>query len=198
MCSEASAASATVRRLDAKDMFYSACGKTGAVGMILMGVLFWLGHHTLVMEPDPQGIDGLLNLYKPVFYLIPLLMGYFVFSHTPVQETLGRIRIPLMVCAIVSGTVLAVTSFGQDNTAPQYLCSLLNNIYGWLMCLAMMGWFKSRFDRTGRFAAYMTRSSYGIYIILTMAVFMLSPLLYEFIRRIPFLRWCILGEKRSI
>jgi surface polysaccharide O-acyltransferase-like enzyme len=88
------------------------------------------------------------------------------------------------------------------------------------MCLAMMGWFNARFDSTGRFAGYMTRSSYGIYIvhylviaslgymmktytqlppwsmyvILTVAVFTLSPLLYEIIRRIPVVRWCVLGE----
>ena len=77
-------------------------------------------------------------------------------------------------------------------------------------------------DRTGPFASYMTRSSYGIYIvhylvivtigyllkvktqmspvyiylILTIAVFTLSPLIYEVIRRIPFIRWCVLGEKK--
>ena len=28
------------------------------------------------------------------------------------------------------------------------------------------------------------------------AVFILSPLLYEFLRRIPFVRWAVLGEKR--
>ena len=90
------------------------------------------------------------------------------------------------------------------------------------MCLAMMGWFKTSFDRTGRLATYMTRSSYGIYIvhylviatigyflkaktlmppafiyvILTIAVFTLSPLLYELLKRIPFIRWCVLGEKK--
>jgi surface polysaccharide O-acyltransferase-like enzyme len=35
-----------------------------------------------------------------------------------------------------------------------------------------------------------------IYVILTIAVFTLSPLLYELLKRIPFIRWCILGEKK--
>ena len=147
-------------------------------------------------------------------------MGYFVFSHDNIQEKVGRAWIPLMVCAGVCGVTLITTTFGQNNTDPQYLCSPLNNIYGWLMCLAMMGWFKARFDRTGKFAGYMTRSSYGIYIvhyliiaslgyllktqtqmppacmyiILLLAVFTLSPLLYEILRHIPFIRWCVLGE----
>ena len=85
-----------------------------------------------------------------------------------------------------------------------------------------MGWFNTRFDKTNKFADYMTHSSYGIYIvhylviaslgymmkiythltpvviyvILAVAVFTLSPLLYEILRRIPFIRWCMFGEKK--
>ena len=83
--------------------------------------------------------------------------------------------------------------------------------------------FKTAFDRTGTFASYITRSSYGIYlvhylviatigyflkvktqlppvyiyIILTIAVFTLSPLFYELLKRIPFIRWSVLGEKKQ-
>ena len=213
-----------VRRIDGQDRLFGASGKAfsvkyGLVWVILLGLFFWLGEKTLIMEPRPQSFDGLWNLYKPLFYLVPFLLGYFVFSHDAVQEKLSKAWIPLMVCAIVSGGILVGTTFGQDNTSPQYLGSPLNCLYGWLMCLAMMGWFKAKFDRTGAFAAYMTRSSYGIYIvhylviaslgymmkiytqlppwsmyaILTVAVFTLSPLLYEVIRRIPLMRWCVLG-----
>lgn len=212
-----------VRKMDAKGKFMELCGKVGIVPLILMGTLFWMGHQTLIMEPNPSGANGLWNLYKPAFYLIPFLMGYFIFSHNRVQEIVGRVWIPLMVCALVSGVILTVMGFGQDNTLPKYLSSPLNNIYGWFMSLAMIGWFKAKFDCTGTFAAYMTRSSYGIYIvhylivavigymlkaksqippvyiyiILTTAVFTLSPLLYEILKRIPFIRWCVLGEKKQ-
>ena len=212
-----------VRALDRKGRFRAWCGKAGIVPVILLGILFWAGEQTLIKNPRPESPDGLLNLYKPLFYLVPFLLGYFVFSHDEVQEKLSRAWVPLLACAGVSGIVLVVTTFGQDNTSPAYLGSPLNCLYGWLMCLAMMAWFKARFDRTGPFAAYMTRSSYGLYIvhyvvvaslgymmktytqlppvamyaILTVAVFVLSPLLYEVIRRIPLIRWCVLGEKRS-
>ena len=185
-------------------------------------MLFWLGEQTLIREPRPESPDGLLNLYKPLFYLIPFLLGYFVFSNEAVQEQVGKYWILLLACAAVAGAVLIVTTFGQDNTSPQYLGSPLNCLYGWLACLAMMAWFKARFDRTSAFAGYMTRSSFGIYIvhylviaslgymmkqytqlppwamyvILAAAVFTLSPLLYEILRRIPFIRWCVLGEKK--
>ncbi len=209
-----------VRALDRKDRFWNRYGKAGLVWIILLGLLFLVGEQTLIKNPRPESLDGLWNLYKPLFYLLPFLMGYFVFSHDEVQEKVMKAWIPLMVCAVISGTILIITTFGENNTSPQYLESPLNCLYGWLMCLAMMGLFQACFDRTGRFAGYMTRSSYGLYIvhylvvaglgymmkvytqlppwsmyvILTIAVFTLSPLLYEMLRRIPVVRWCLFGE----
>ena len=209
-----------VRKLDKNDRFWNWCGKAGIVPIILLGILFWAGEHTLIRNPRPESLDGLLNLYKPIFDLIPFLLGYFVFSHDEVQERLEKVWGPLLIFAAISGIILIATTFGQDNTSPEYLGSPLNTLYGWLMCLAMMAWFKAKFDYTGKFAGYMTKSSFGIYIvhylviaavgytlkvhtnlppaaiyaILTVAVFTLSPLLYEAIRRIPIVKWCVLGE----
>jgi hypothetical protein len=36
-----------------------------------------------------------------------------------------------------------------------------------------------------------------MYVILAVAVFTLSPLLYEILRRIPFVRWAVFGESRK-
>ena len=211
-----------VCRLDAKDKLWNACGKLNIVWIILLGVLYWAAEQTLVRNPRPESLDGLYNLYKPLFYFVPFLMGYFVFSHEAVQEKVKQAWIPLLACAVVAGRILIGTTFGQDNTSPQYLCSPLNCIYGWLMCLALMGWFQARFNGTGRFASYLTRTSFGLYIvhylvvatlgymmkmytqlppwamyvILTVAVFTLSPALYEVLHRIPFVRWAVFGEKK--
>ena len=191
--------------------------------LCLLGVPFWLGTQTLVMNPRPESLDGLYNLYKPLFYIIPFLLGYYVFSKEKVQKFLVNTTWwgDVILIALGSGLILFLT-FGENNTTPQYLCSPLNCIYGWLMCLIMMGLFASKFDRTGRFAGYMTRSSFGIYVvhylviaslgymmyhytklppvamylILTVAVFTLSPLLYEGLRRIPVIRWCLFGVKK--
>ena len=212
-----------IRLLDRKDKFYNWCGKAGIVPVILLGVLFWAGEQTMIKEPRPESMDGLLNLYKPLFYLVPFLLGYFVFAHDEVQEKVRKAWIPLMAAAVAAGVVLVVTSFGKDNTTPAFLGSPLNCLYGWLMCLAMMGWFNASFDKTGPFAGYMTRTSFGLYIvhylviaaigyqmktytqlppvamyaILTVAVFTLSPLIYEVLHRIPFIRWCVFGETRK-
>ena len=212
-----------VRKLDKNDKFWNWCGKANMVVILLLGVLFWAGEQTLIKNPRPESADGLLNLYKPMFYLVPFMLGYFVFSHDEVQEKVKKAWIPLLACAVVSGTVLIVTTFGQDNTSAKYMSSPFNCLYGWLMCLAMMAWFNARFNRTGVFADYMTRNSYGLYIlhylvvaslgymmkiyttlppwsmyvILTLAVMTIPFLLNEIIKRIPFIRWCVLGIKKK-
>ena len=212
-----------IRKADAKDKMWNRCGNCNIIVILLLGILFWLGEQTLVKNPRPDSADGLLNLYKPVFYLISFLLGYFVFSHDEVQEKLRDKWIELMACALSWGVVLIIMTWGENNTAPLYLMHWSTNLFAWLAILAMLACFKAWGDRTSPFATYMTRSSYGIYIvhyliiaalgymlklytglppvadylILLVAVFTLSPAIYELLRRIPFLRWAILGIKKQ-
>ena len=156
-------------------------------------------------------------------YFVPFLLGYFVFSHDEVQDKVEKMRLPMLVGAVAAGVALVWTGWGQNNTSPQFLSGWLNCLYAWLMMLAMLGCFKTWFNKTSPFATYMTRSSFGIYVvhylviaslgyimkmrtsltpwmmyvILTVAVFTLSPLIYELLRRIPFVRWCVLGVKKK-
>ena len=90
-----------VRKLDGKDKLWTLCGKSGIVVILLLGLLYWAAEHTLIMNPREDSADGLLNLYKPVFYFVVFLMGYFVFSHDEVQEKVKKAWIPLMVCAVM-------------------------------------------------------------------------------------------------
>ena len=99
----------------------------------------------------------------------------------------------------------------------------LNCLYAWLMILAMLGCFKAWFNKTNRFTTYMTKSSFGVYVlhylvigslgymmkmytslapwmqyvILFVAVMTIPFALYEIIKRIPFIRWCVLGIKKK-
>jgi peptidoglycan/LPS O-acetylase OafA/YrhL len=211
-----------IRKIDKKDILWKTCEKIQIIPIILLGVLLYVGSFTLILYPRAESFDGLLNLYKPLNYLIPFLMGYFVFSHDKVQEKLGKYFPILISIAIVCGTILTITTFGQDNTLPQYLQSPLNIIYAWFMMLGLLGIFQRFCNKTNAFATYMTKSSFGLYVvhyiviasfgymlkvhtslpvfaiyaILTLAVFVLPPLIYELLRRIPFVRWCIFGIKK--
>lgn len=237
-----------IRKFDPKNRFHDWCGRVfggvrkateeeakvgatdggdkgrkvlAAILLLVLGLAFFGAEQLIIHNPRPESPDGLYNLYKPLFYFVPFLMGYFIFSNDSVQDTLGRFWIHTLAAAVAVGGILIATTFGQDNTSPQYLGSPLNCAYGWLAILAMIGWFRAKFDRTGPVAGYFTKSSFGLYIvhylviaslgymmkmytqlppvamyvILAVAVFTISPLLYEILRRIPFVRWAVLGEK---
>ncbi len=168
---------------------------------------------------------GLVNLYRPLFYIVPFLLGYYVFARESVQDALARWHWPLLVLAVAAMLVFVLRYFGKDYTSPDCLQGVWNNLFAWLMVLAMLSCFKVWGDRTTPFATYMTRSSFGIYVVhmlvcsatayylkssllpvwsiyvLTLlSTFLVSPLLYEFLRRIPLLRWCVLGinKRKSV
>jgi len=211
-----------LRKLDPKGRFAKLCSKASAPVIILSGVLVFLGSQVLIFNPRPDSADGLYNLYKPLTYFIPFLMGYFMFSNDSVLERVKQMCIPVSACAIISGTALCITGWGQNNTSPEFLSGWLNCLYAWLMILAMTGIFERFFDRTNKVCDYLAKTSFGlyvlhysviasfghmfkmhtelspltIYVLLTLAVFILTPALYEILKRIPLLRWAILGERK--
>ena len=212
-----------IKKLDKNDRFWRWCGKANIPVIILLGVLVWLASQALIMNPRDDSPDGLYNLYKPLTYFVPFLMGYFVFSHDEVQDRVEKMHLPMLICAVVACVALCWTGWGKNNTDPQFLSSWLNCLYVWLMILAMLGCFKAWFNKTNRFATYMTQSSFSIYVvhylviaslgymmkvytdlapwmmyvILFVAVMTIPFALYEIIKRIPFIRWCILGIKKK-
>ena len=199
--------------------------KVSRFAVLLVGgfLLIWAGAQGSIPNPDPNSAQGLWNLYRPAAYLVPFLMGYYLFSRDNVQRFLSRYAYWLLVPAVAAGVALTFATWGEDNTAPLYLMHWSTNLFAWLAILAMLACFKAWADRTSPFATYMTRSSYGIYIvhylvvaslgymlkmytglppvadylILLVAVFTLSPAIYELLRRVPFLRWAVLGIKKQ-
>ena len=194
------------------------------IALVVVGyLLVWAGAQCSISHPNPESAEGLWNLYRPLAYFVPFLLGYFVFSHDAVQDRLAKIHLPLLMLALVTGTYFTIVMYGKNDTDPIVLKGWLCNLFAWFAILAMLGCFKAWADKTSPFATYMTRSSYGIYIvhylviasfgymmkmyttlapwmmyvILFVAVMLLSPAIYEILRRIPLVRWCVLGIKKK-
>ena len=211
-----------LRRIDKNDTLWTKCRSAGNIWILLVGVLVWLGAQTLIQEPNPESIEPIINIYRPFSYIIPFLLGYYLFSHDEIIERVVSMRKPIWAVATISGVVLVATTFGENYTDPAYLGSVLTNLYAYSAILGLLALFKVKFDYTGRFAGYMTRSSFGwyvthyvliaavgfnlkmntslppvaIYSLLMVAVMIGTPLLYELLRRIPFVRWCVYGIKK--
>lgn len=179
--------------------------------MVAVLPLLWLVAQTQIDNPTPA--MGLLNLYRPAFYFVTFLLGYYLFSSERVHNLLAKGWMWLSAVAVVAGVAFCWEFYGRDYTAPEAVQSLSCNVFCWAMTLAMMGVFKRWGDRTSRFAEYMTRSSFGIYIVhmavcswacvllkgcglpvwatysLALAATLLgSVVVYEILHRIPFVR----------
>lgn len=155
-------------------------------------------------------------------YFVSFLIGYYIFSHENVQETIEKIRIP-MACLAVVGAVLYAFRYGGTNyTSSDCLQSIITNLYLWVVILAIIGCGRKYFNRETAFTRYMTKSSFGIYvlhypvlivscyilhyhfelpviwnyIIAFAAEFIITFALYEVVKRLPVIRYLVLGMKK--
>lgn len=212
-----------VRKLDSRDAFYSRCGTffsttLGAALLLIIGVLLLWGASATVVYSN-----GLLMLYRPTFYLVPFLLGYFIFASEAVIEKLAQYWVLLAALFAIMAVIFILKWYPENYTSEECLRHLTTNAFAWIGSLAMIAVFKRWFDtRRTRFAGYMTRSSFGIYCLhylplvvgayylkqtalspwiiytlLLIAVPLASLAMWEIISRIPLLRWCVLGIKKQ-
>lgn len=191
--------------------------------LFLWMLLLWLGAQTVLPSGSLNGLESLVNTYRPVSYAVPFLLGYYAFTNEQLLDTIRKLRWPLLLSAIAGAILIVVFTFGEDSASPEYLRSWYNNFYAWLAMLAAIAITLQWGNRESRIGAYLSRVSYGWYIlhyiviaglgytlfmyttlppwadysILFIAVFTATPILYEIIRRIPFLRWCVLGISKK-
>ena len=184
--------------------------------MVAFGVLLWGASQSQI--DNPTAAQGLLNLYRPAFYIVGFLFGYYVFSTERLHRYLAERAGWLVALAVVSAVAFGVRYYGVDYTAPAVVQSPLCNLYCWAMVLAMLGAFKRWADTTSPFADYMTRSSFGLYIVhmtactaaclwlrgsglpvwaiyalVLLITFGGSVVLWEVLRRVPVVRYCVFG-----
>lgn len=190
------------------------------VRYVLIAFFFLLGLLAQTQVDEPGAFDGLLNLYRPVYYFGVFLAGYYIFSSERVHEYLAREWMWYGLMAAIWCILFCVRFYGEDYTSPKVLQSFTCGIYCWSMALALIGLFKHRYDCTTPFSRYMTRSSFGLYIVhmtvctsaclwlrstalpvwsiyflALIVTFAGSVLLWEVMRRVPFIRWCVFGIK---
>ena len=162
-----------------------------------------------------------LTMYRFGIYLAAFLMGSFILSHEKIQRELERFRLPLAGMAAASGAVCTVRWLGKNYTDPACLQSLPANLCAWSAVLAVLGLGRRHLNRESVFTRYMRRAGFGIYVLhypvllairsglhawrrfpavwnYTLALVIGLPAtlgLYEAIRRIPVVRYLVLGQR---
>ncbi len=204
-----------IRKLDAKDVLWNLGGRANAAVLLLLVIPVWGAAQVLNLP--------LLTMYRFGIYGVAFLLGYFVFSHDSVQDAVEKMRLPMLAAAIVLGVFYTAYYFGTDYAAPQCLQSLFTNVYLWAAVLAILGCGKAWWNRSTRVSGYLANASFGLYVVhypvvlaacyvlyygcslpvalnyaVALAVeFAVTPLLYEAFRRIPVIRYLVLGIRKK-
>ena len=203
-----------VRRIEGGRLL-AKCAALPCWAVVLLGVAAWAAAQVLNMP--------VIAVYRFGIYLFSYLAGYYVFSQRAVVDALAR-RAPIWCgAAAVLGAAYLWHSWGLNYAEAPNVNSPLAISYAWAACLAIFGGMKRWGDRTGRFAAFMTRHSFGLYICHYLAlsaaayglvcclrwrgvgVYLLSAAaafggglaLYAVLRRIPVVRYCVFGIQKE-
>lgn len=205
-----------IRKLDKKDKLGEFGKKSNIVILLLLFIPIW-GAAQILNPP-------IITTYRFGIYFFAFLLGYYIFSHDEVMERVERIHIPALVVSVLGGIAYTWYFFGTNFSEPDCLRHIFTNAYLWIAVIAVLGCGKARLNITSPFAAYMSKASFGIYIvhysvvistcyllkayttlpvvlnyiIAISSVLVLSPILYEIIRRIPILRFMILGIRKPL
>ncbi len=200
-----------VRKIDKKEKLYKLGGKANILVLVALFVAVWISSF-LFNTP-------IIEVYRNGIYIFTFFLGYYVFSHEQVTDRLVKWKIPLLIAAVLAGVAYGFLFYGENYTTKECLRHIVTNLYLWLTVLAIIGCFKAWFNKTNQFAAYMTKANFAFYvlhytvmlvyaylwvrntdfpliwhyIVPLVATFITLPVLYEIIRRIPVLRFLILG-----
>ncbi len=200
-----------LRKLDKGDRLYAFCGRAGMGTTLAAGLLVW-GGAQLLNAP-------LITVYRFGIYFVAFLLGYYLLSQGKVQRELKRLRWPLLAAALAMGAGFVALHWGRNFTGDDILESFYTNAYAWVGALAAVACGQAWLDRETGFSKWLVGKSWGIYVchylpllaaaiwlngtgLPAAAVYLLTALLggvgtlalYELLRRIPVVRWSVLGE----
>lgn len=189
--------------------------RTNIIVLLLLGIAVW-GAAQILNTP-------VVAVYRFGIYIFSFLLGYYVLSHEEVTDRLMKYNWLLLIAAVLLGVAYVYFYKGTNYAVVPYVNCPLAIAYAWVACLAIIGSMKRWGNKTGAFATFMTKRSFGLYVFhyLTLsatayicvtylhmkgiAVYLLSAvaafggglLLYAIISRIPVIRWCVLGIKKE-
>lgn len=198
-----------------KGKLYSFTSKAGIIAAALLVIPVFASAQ--ILNPP------ILSVYRFGIYPFVFFLGYFVFAHDEVIDRIAKFKIPLIIIAAALGVTYLVLHFGDDAMEMPVVASIPAVAYCWAACLALLGSFRSWCDKETTFTSYMTKRSFGIYtfhyVCMSAVALLLTRtdacpafvcyllcfvtglagaiLLTEIVTRIPFVRWCLLGIKRT-
>lgn len=204
-----------IRKLDRGEKLWSLCGKCSGWAAAALLLLIW--------GASQVGNLPVMTTYRFGIYFAAFLIGYFVLSHEEVQEKVIGLRWGYLGLALVFGVWYVLKNWGGNFTEDAVLRSFLTNAYLWFTVLAILALMGQYGNRENAVTRYLTKNSFGFYILhypvlittayllqyhtalsagwkyfLTLAAMLGGTfLLNEAVKRIPGVRWLVLGIKKK-
>ena len=198
-----------------KGRLYKFTSKAGIITSVLLVIPVFISANILNMP--------ILSVYRFGLYPFVFFLGYFVFAHDEVIKRIAKFRIPLIIASAALGITYLILYFGQDAMSVPAMTSIPAVAFCWAFCLALLGSFRTWFDVQTPFTSFMTKRSFGIYtfhyLCMSAAALVLvrhtncpalptyilcgiaglggAIILNEIVTRIPFVRWCLLGNRKT-
>ena len=204
-----------IRKID-NNRLWHLCGEAGTVAALVLTVVIY-GAAQILNTP-------VIVVYRFGIYGAGFLIGYFVFSHDEVMDRLERNWILLSSLGAASGVLFVVMYWGQSYPDHEVLDTFVCNLFAWLGTLGVLAFMKKCGGFENHFANWMKKRSFGLYVFHYLPIAMsawylkiyapqLSPffiymlvgvsgfggafLLNGVIRKIPVIRWCVLGIRKE-
>ncbi len=199
-----------IRKIE-KNRLYGLCEKTNVLVLLCLTPLIW-GAAQILNTP-------VIVVYRFGIYGVGFFLGYFVFFHDAVMDRLERWWLLFSLAALGLGVAFVAVYFGKPYAEHEVLDTFMCNLYAWIATLAILSFMKKWGNFENSFSRFMGRKAWGfylfhylplavcawylhlytafppfvMYLLVGIAAFAGAFLLYEVIRRIPFLRWCVCG-----
>ncbi len=206
---------ALVNKIDAEDKLYNLCKRSNAAVIFALVLIVWGSAQILNMP--------VLTMYRFGIYFAAFLIGYFILSHEEVVKRAVKRRYLWLALTVIFGAWYAVKYVGHDFTSDAVLKNAVTNAYAYFACLSAISFGKKYLDRTNGALLYLSKNSYGYYvlhyiplivtayllhtytplgallkiIIVLLAEIILTFALNEGIKRIPIIRLLVLGIKNK-
>lgn len=204
-----------IRKVE-QDKLWNICKKSGVlISILLVFVIF--GAAQILNTP-------IVVVYRFGIYGAGFFIGYFIYSHDEVMDRLEKNWILLSVLAVISCIVFVVLYWGKSYPDHEVLDTFVCNLFAWMGTLGILAFMKKWGNFENGFTIWMKKQSYGLYIfhylplamsawylrlyapdispavtyiLVAIAAFTGAFILNNIIKRIPFIRWCVLGIKKE-
>lgn len=200
-----------IRKIE-KDRLWNIGGKAGIILSIALALLIY-GAAQIMNTP-------IIVVYRFGIYGAGFLIGYFIYSHDEVMDRLEKAWIPLTALAVVTCVGFVYLYWGKPYPDHEVLDTFVCNLFAWFGTLGVLAFMKKWGNTQNRFTKWMKKESFGLYVFHYLPLAMsawylklyatgLAPvfvyllvavsgfagayLLSFIIRKIPVIRWCVLG-----